>query len=194
MQLKVDVAYWPKLCNSNMQHVAGSFCILKSPAHLTIHSMHILTPLPWIQRGSNWRLFATWPTIDPTFGISAGRDWCSLSCNGCCPGCSGEGNIGGDGADWGIRTGGNPGTKRGLTLAFLLSQEGGEYFLHFGGEHGDVFIVLGDLNDFGSILGSRNLYLIFGLHSLVLPINSPNQKFILKWKRCIWVDMLLFLH
>ncbi len=39
MQLIVDVTYWPNLCNNDMQHVAGFFCILKSPAHLTIHSI-----------------------------------------------------------------------------------------------------------------------------------------------------------
>jgi hypothetical protein len=106
--------------------------------------------------------------------------------------CSGGGSVGGEAADWGIRTRGNLGTDCGLTLAPLLSWEGGEYFLHFGGEHTDVFVVLGDLNDFGSFLGSRTLYLIFRLRSLVLPMNSSNQKIILKWKRCVQIDMLLF--
>jgi hypothetical protein len=174
MQLIVDVAYWPKLCNNDMQHVAGFFCILKSHAHLTIHSTDILTPLPRIQRGSHWQQSATQPTINPTFGTGAGRDRRSLSCNGYCFGCSGGGSIGSEAADWGIRTRSNLGTNCGLTLAPLLNQVGGEYFLHFGGEHADVFVVLGDLDDFGSILCSRTLYLIFGLRSLVLPMNSSN--------------------
>jgi hypothetical protein len=74
MQFLVDVAYWPNLCDDNMQHIAGFFSILKCNSHLTIHLMLILTPLPWIQRGSCWGLFAARPTIDPTFDTVAGGD------------------------------------------------------------------------------------------------------------------------
>jgi hypothetical protein len=57
MQLIIDVAYWLVVYNDDMQHIAGFFCILKFPAHLTIRLMLNETPPPTDSEG--WLL----PTI-----------------------------------------------------------------------------------------------------------------------------------
>jgi hypothetical protein len=112
---------------------------------------------------------------------------------GAVPVAPGGGSIGGEAADWGLGTGGKPVTNCGLTLVPLLNMEGKEFVLRLGDDHADVIVILGNLDDFGSILGSRTLHLILGLCSRILPMNSFDQKIILGWKCCIGVHMLLFL-
>jgi hypothetical protein len=81
--------------------VAGSFCVVKSPAHLTFHSTRCLTALPWNQRSGRWRLFAARPTIDTTIRAEVRRDRRSLYCDRCSPCRSSGCSVGGEANNWG---------------------------------------------------------------------------------------------
>ena len=164
-----------------MQHIAGSFCILKSHAHLTIHLMPDKTPLLWTQRGGCWWLFAARPTTNPTFDTGAGGDLWSLCCDWGCPVCSGGGTVGSWATDWGFGAGGNPTANGGLALALLLNKENNEFVLCLGGKHTDVVVlVIVDLNDFGPVLGGCTIYLILNLCCHILPMDDRNQEVIMK--------------
>ena len=111
MKQVVDVADWQTSSDNMLLYNAGSFCVLKSPAHLTFHSTRCLTALPWNQRVGRWQLFAARPTIDTTIRAGVRRDRGSLYCDGCSPCCSGGGSNGGEADDWGGGAGGNPGSS-----------------------------------------------------------------------------------
>ena len=83
-------------------YIAGSFCVVMSPAHLTFNSMRCLTTLLWNQRVGRWRLFAARPTFNATIRASGRRDCRSLYCNGCSPCRSGGGSGGGEADNWGV--------------------------------------------------------------------------------------------
>jgi hypothetical protein len=168
-----------------MKHVAGSSCILKSPAHLAIHLTHDSTPLPWIQRGGHYCLFASQPTIDPTFVAGAWGDLGSLSCNGCCPGCSSRGSIGSRAADERIGPKGSPADDGGLTLLPLLKKEGKEFVLCLCCKDADIVVVVGDLDRFGLFCA---LILRRWLH--IGSMDGPHREVVLEWECRVWVSEL----
>ncbi len=94
MQQVVDVADWQTSSDDMMPYVAGSFCVVKYPAHLTIHSTRWRTLLPWTRRSDHWRLFATRPTVDTTTLAGYRRDRRSLG-GRCSPCRFGGGSLGG---------------------------------------------------------------------------------------------------
>ena len=74
MKQVVDVADWQTSSDDMLLYVAGSFCVVKSPAHLTFHSTRCLTALPWNQRVGCWRLFTARPTLNATIRAGVRRD------------------------------------------------------------------------------------------------------------------------
>jgi hypothetical protein len=168
-----------------MLHVAGSFCVVKSPAHLTNHSTHCQTALPWIQRSGRCQLFAARPTINTTIGAGARQDRRSLCCDGYRPCRSGGGSIGGVANGWRPGTSGNPGSSCEHAPALFLNNEGNKFVLCLGQKDANI-VVVSQLDHLQRLLANCPR-----VDCVVLAMDGPNREIFLKVEGCGWVHVLL---